>query len=91
MAQFTLTISDELLPALLAEFLIVSTGNGTTAESPDEYFVGSIIETVDQRARTYEVGPYFTGAKEPRFLADGMPNPEYTGPDAIVLPPEDGE
>jgi hypothetical protein len=84
-------LPDELLPALLAEFLIVSTGDGTDAESPEDYFVASIINTVDQRARIYEVGPYFTGAKEPRFLADGMPNPDYTGPDAIVLPPEDGE
>jgi hypothetical protein len=81
-------LPDELLPALLAEFLIVSTGDGTDAESPEEYFVASIINTVDQRARIYEVGPHFTGAKEPRFLADGMPNPDYTGPDAIVLPPE---
>ena len=84
-------LPDELLHALLAEFLIFYTGDGTDAESPEEYFVASIINTVDQRARIYEVGPHFTGAKEPRFLADGMPNPEYTGPDAIVLPPEDGE
>jgi hypothetical protein len=80
-------LPDELLPALLAEFLIVSTGGGTAAESPEEYFVNSIIETVDQRARIYEVGPHFTGAKEPRFLADGMPNPDYAGPDAVVVPP----
>jgi hypothetical protein len=81
-------LPDQLLPALLAEYLIVSTGDGTDAESPEEYFVASIINTVDQRARIYEVGPHFTGAKEPRFLQNGMPNPDYTGPDAIVLPPE---
>jgi hypothetical protein len=81
-------LPSQLLPALLAEYLIVSSGDGTAAESPEEYFIGSIIETVDQRARIYQVGPYFTGAKEPRFLQNGTPNPDYTGPDAIVLPPE---
>jgi hypothetical protein len=87
MAQFTVDIPDELLPALAAEFLIVSSAGATDATSAEEYFVGSIVETVRQRAAIYKVGPYFTGAVEPRFLADGTPNPAYQGADAIVLPP----
>jgi hypothetical protein len=88
MVNFTLTIPDELLPALTAEFLIVSTAGATGATSAEEYFAASIVETLRQRAEIYKVGPYFEGVAEPRFLADGMPNPAYTGADAIVLPPE---
>jgi hypothetical protein len=93
MAEFSLTIPDELLPALQAEFLIVSTTGATEATSAEEYFAGSVLETVRQRAEIYKVGPYFEGAVEPRFLADGMPNPAYAGADAIVLPepPEDND
>jgi hypothetical protein len=90
MADFSLTIPDELLPALTAEFLIVSTGGGTEATSVEEYFAGSVVEIVRQRAEIYKVGPYFEGAVEPKFLADGMPNPAYQGADAIVLPSEPG-
>jgi len=86
MALFQLDIPDELLPALQAEFLIVSTTGGTAAASAEEYFAASVVETVRQRAEIYKVGPYFEGAVEPRFLADGMPNPAYQGADAIVLP-----
>jgi hypothetical protein len=93
MAEFSLTIPDELLPALQAEFLIVSTTGATEATSAKEYFAASVLETVRQRAEIYKVGPYFEGAVEPRFLADGMPNPAYQGADAIVLPepPEDND
>jgi hypothetical protein len=91
--EFTLTIPAELLPALMAEFLIVSSGGGTTAANPEEYFAASVVEIVRQRAEIYKVGPYFSGVAEPRFLADGMPNPAYQGADAIVLPepPEDND
>jgi hypothetical protein len=88
MAQFSLTIPDELLPALAAEFLIVSAAGGTQATTAEEYFAGSVVETVRQRAEIYKVGPYFVGAVEPKFLIDGTPNPAYQGADAIVLPPE---
>lgn len=88
MADFSLTIPDELLPALQAEFLIVSSAGGTQAATAEEYFAGSVLETVRQRAEIYKVGPYFVGAVEPKFLIDGTPNPAYTGADAIVLPPE---
>jgi hypothetical protein len=91
MADFSLTIPDELLPALTAEFLIVSTGGGTEATSVEEYFAGSVVEIVRQRAEIYKVGPYFEGAVEPKFLADGMPNPAYQGADAIVLPEPEPE
>jgi hypothetical protein len=91
MAQFSLTIPDELLPALQAEFLIVSTTGATSAESAEEYFAGSVVEIVRQRAEIYKVGPYFEGAVEPKFLADGMPNPAYQGADAIVLPEPEPE
>jgi hypothetical protein len=90
MADFSLTIPDELLPALTAEFLIVSTGGGTEATSVEEYFAGSVVEIVRQRAEIYKVGPYFEGAVEPKFLIDGIPNPAYQGVDAIVLPSEPG-
>ena len=79
--DFTISIPDELLPALAAEFSTVQ--GSTSAETAEEYFAASVVETVRQRAELYEVGPYFVGAVEPRFLADGRGNPAYTGPDAI--------
>ena len=79
--DFTISIPDELLPALAAEFSTVE--GSTSAETAEEYFAASVVETVRQRAELYEVGPYFIGAVEPRFLADGRGNPAYTGPDAI--------
>ena len=79
--DFTISIPDELLPALVAEFSTVQ--GSTSAETAEEYFADSVVETVRQRAELYEVGPYFIGAVEPRFLADGRGNPAYTGPDAI--------
>jgi hypothetical protein len=91
MADFSLTIPDELLPALQAEFLIVSTAGATEAATAEEYFAGSVLETVRQRAEIYKVGPYFEGAVEPKFLADGTPNPAYQGADAIVLPEPEPE
>jgi len=92
MAQFTLNIPDELLPALAAEFSIVQ--GSTTAATAEEYFAASVVETVRQRAELYKVGPYFVGAVEPRFLVDGRGNPAYTGPDAIpyvVVYPTDND
>jgi len=73
MADFSLTIPDELLPALTAEFLIVSTGGGTEATSVEEYFAASVVETVRQRAEIYKVGPYYVGPISPQFNADGTP------------------
>ena len=71
MAQFSLTIPDELLPALVAEFSIVSGAGGTEAATPEEYFAASVVETVRQRAEIYKVGPYFVGPVAPQFNADG--------------------
>jgi hypothetical protein len=71
MAQFTIDIPDELLPALVVEFGLVQ--GSTTATTPEEYFQGSIVETVRQRAEIYKVGPYFTGPTNPQFNADGTP------------------
>lgn len=92
MAQFTLDIPDELLPALAAEFSLVQ--GSTTATTAEEYFAASVVETVRQRAELYKVGPYFVGAVEPRFLVDGRGNPAYTGSDAIpyvVVYPTDND
>ena len=92
MAQFTLNIPDELLPALAAEFSTVQ--GSTTATTAEEYFAASVVETVRQRAELYKVGPYFAGVVEPRFLVDGRGNPNYTGPDAIpyvVVYPTDND
>jgi len=86
--QITLTLPDELLPAVVAEFLIVSSAGATDATSAEEYFAASVVETVRQRAEAYKVGPYFEGPLEPRFLADGMPNPAYEGADAVPMPPQ---
>ena len=73
MAQFTLSIPDELLPALAAEFHIVSSAGGTEAATAEEYFAASVIEIVRQRAEIYKVGPYYTGPVNPQFNADGTP------------------
>jgi|DEB0MinimDraft_3_1074331.scaffolds.fasta_scaffold65720_2 hypothetical protein len=85
MAQFTVEIPDDLLPAIEAEYLAVSTGGGTSAATAAEYFEASCVESVRQRAEIYQVGSYYKGAVtiEPRFLADGRGNPNYTGPDAV--------
>lgn len=71
MAQFSLTIPDELLPALVAEFSIVSAAGATEATTAEEYFAGSVVETVRQRAEIYKVGPYYVGPVDPDFNADG--------------------
>jgi hypothetical protein len=73
MADFSLTIPDELLPALAAEFSIVSAAGGTEATTVEEYFQASVVETVRQRAEIYKVGPYYVGPINPQFNADGTP------------------
>ena len=73
MALFELDVPDELLPALVAEFYIVSTAGATEATTPEEYFAGSVIETLRQRAELYRVGPYFIGSIPPQFNQDGTP------------------
>lgn len=77
MAQFTLDIPDELLPALAVEYSIVVGAGSTTATTPEEYFAASVIETVRQRAEIYKVGPYYVGSIPPAWNADGTP---YTPP-----------
>jgi hypothetical protein len=69
MAQFTIEIPDQLLPALVVEFGLVQ--SSTTATTPEEYFEASIVETVRQRAEAYKVGPYYVGPVDPQFNADG--------------------
>jgi hypothetical protein len=71
MAQFTIDIPDELLPALVAEFSLVQ--GSTPATSPEDYFAASVVETVRQRAELYQVGPYYVGPVDPQFQADGTP------------------
>jgi hypothetical protein len=78
MAQFSLTIPDELLPALVVEFGIVSAAGGTESTTPEEYFAASVIETVRQRAEIYRVGPYYVGPVDPQYSADGSP---YVAPE----------
>jgi hypothetical protein len=96
MATFTINIPDELIPAIQAEYLAVSTGGGTSASSAAEYFEASVIESVRQRADIYQVGNYHPGVVtvQPRFLADGRGNPAYTGADAlpyVVVYPTDND
>ena len=85
MQTFTISIPSELIPAIEAEYLAVSTGGGTSASSAAEYFEASVIESVRQRAVLYKVGGYHPGVVtvQPRFLADGRGNPNYTGADAL--------
>jgi hypothetical protein len=71
MAQFTIEIPDQLLPALVVEFGLVQ--GITDATTPEEYFQASIVETVRQRAEAYKVGPYYVGSVDPQFNADGTP------------------
>ena len=80
MAQFTIDIPDELLPALVVEFGLVQ--GSTTAATPEEYFSASVVETVRQRAEIYKVGPYYTGPTPPQFNQDGSP---------YVAPPVDDQ
>lgn len=78
MAQFTLNIPDELLPAIQAEFTIVSNAGGTPAQTPEEYFEISAVELLRQRAEAYKVGPYYIGPVPPQFNQDGT---LYTPPE----------
>jgi len=71
MAQFTIEIPDQLLPALVVEFGLVQ--GSTTATTPEEYFEASIVETVRQRAEAYKVGAYYVGPIAPTWNADGTP------------------
>ena len=71
--DFQLSIPDELLPALAAEFAIVSAAGATEATTAEEYFAASVVEIVRQRAEIYKVGPYYTGPIPPQFNADGTP------------------
>ena len=71
MAQFTLGLPDELLPALVAEFSLVK--DFTEAGTPEEYFAACVVKTVRQRTEIYKVGPYFEGLKGPQFNQDGTP------------------
>jgi len=71
MTQFTIDIPDELLPALEAEFSLVQ--GITAATTVEEYFIGSVVETVRQRAELYKVGPYYVGPVDPQFRQDGKP------------------
>ena len=82
MAQFTIEIPDQLLPALAVEFGLVQ--GSTDATTPEEYFQPSIVETVRQRAEAYKVGPYYLGPVAPQYNADGTP---YAAPE----PPLDVE
>jgi hypothetical protein len=96
MQTFTISIPSELIPAIEAEYLAVSTGGGTSASSAAEYFEASVIESVRQRAALYKVGGYHPGVVtvQPRFLADGRGNPNYTGADAlpyVVVYPVDND
>jgi hypothetical protein len=63
MASFQIDIPDELLPALAAEFVLVQ--GSTTATTPEEYFAGSVVETVRQRAEIYKVGPVLRRPRGP--------------------------
>jgi hypothetical protein len=69
--DFTISIPDELLPALEAEFSLVQ--GSTPATTPEEYFSASVVETVRQRAELYQVGPYYVGPVDPQFRQDGKP------------------
>lgn len=80
MAQFTVDIPDNLLPALAAEFYIVSSAGATEATTAEEYFAASVVETVRQRAEAYKVGPYWE-MPIPQFNADGTP---YTAAEGSV-------
>ena len=81
MALFELDVPDELLPALVAEFYIVATAGATEATTPEEYFAGSVIETLRQRAELYRVGEYYVGPIPPQFNADGTP---YVSPEPEI-------
>ena len=90
--DFTISIPDELLPALVAEFSLVQ--GSTTATSPEEYFAASVVETVRQRAELYKVGPYYAGPVEPQFRQDGKPF-GYVDPEPVdsgdTTEPEGGD
>jgi hypothetical protein len=88
MAQFTVDIPDELLPALAAEFLL--TQGSTPATTPEEYFAASVVEIVRQRAEIYKVGPYYVGPVNPQFRADGKPYGyvDPVEPEELIVDPD---
>jgi hypothetical protein len=78
MAQFTIEIPDQLLPALVVEFGLVQ--GITDATTPEEYFQASIVETVRQRAEAYKVGPYYVGSVDRHSTT--LMAPTWRGPRA---------
>ena len=88
MAQFTVDIPDELLPALLVEFSLVK--DSTTATTVEEHFAASVVETVRQRAQIHKVGPYYTGPILPQYNPDGTPYSEDWAPPEPVDPDTEG-
>jgi hypothetical protein len=75
--KLEIIIPEELIPAIRAEYLL-STGNNYNI-SIEDYFKRSIIEFIRQRSEIYQIGPYYHGLVQPRFLQDGRGNPLYTG------------
>lgn len=73
MATFTLTIPDELLPGLAAEFHLLTIAGNSDYATPEAYLQASAVELIRQRCQQYRVGPYWVPAAPPVFNADGTP------------------
>lgn len=71
MASFVLTIPDELLPGLQAEFNLLTTQGDFPFGTPEEYLQASAVELLRQRCQAYHVGPYYVGPVPPPFNPDG--------------------
>lgn len=73
MASFTLTIPDELLPAVVAEFnwMKLKASDQFPFTTPEEYLQASVVEVLRQRCRDYKVGQFYVGVTPPLFNPDG--------------------
>lgn len=70
--DFTVTISDDLMPGVIAQAHLQSTETGVTV-TPDQIVQAEAVARVTQVCQDLEVGPYYHGPKHPQFNADGTP------------------
>lgn len=84
MASFEITISDELVPGLVA----MASAEGKDADA----FITEYAESIARKAcQDMAVGPYWVGPQYPRFNADGTPYVAPATGDADELAPTTGE
>jgi hypothetical protein len=82
MAEFTITIADELAPGIVATAALEGK---TPEEVVNEYAAALATKT----CQDLKVGPFYTGPIPPQFNADGTPYVAPAEPGAPEAPEEE--